>query len=893
MERIVNEVLNEPFAPKESVESSIVNFYPNSIRIIEYPNGEITYERKTPIEEVEVKSKLYKYVISKEQIYSVQEISKILDTNIDGTFKGRTGTTYRMRRMFQGWKVDNILVDLFITSRFELYYGESGQVTRSNTISSVEVETKDKISESEREKIVKKLYNYAYGWDIKDIPKIYFDVKEILKKFGIKGTEDLQTPIDISWNDLTAENMIMKKHGISFKADGYRTLLLYSPQGIFLVTSLLGIFPLELPPSFGKFRIDKISILDGEIIGNNYWSFDILVDENEKVSNLSLNKRYERLQKYRGRDVPTQMRLPLVPEDGVKLTPGKIRVYVKPIYFPENPTEFFGDVESAISYPQKQRVGSDGIIFTPVDKPYFTKVLKWKPIDRLTVDFFIKSDMGKLKLGTWNRTDFLFHDEIVPVGINPSMAGQIAEFQYLGNNKWQYIRTRFDKARPNSEMVYNSILRLYSDPISEEAITGKSFSLMRKYHNRVKRQIYDLLEKSGVKTITDIGSAKGGDLSSWKRGKFFVNAVEPDPENVKEILQRIQNIDPTVDIDRDKFNSIPLYSIQGDDYAVDLFEAKAEEYLELVTPNVDQTDALTLFNSATFIGTNTLSDLVVDIPKDNGYVVIMVMDGKVLQKEYLQSGFTDNELISIRKAPVETQRKIGTELRGIGVGEDTFGDLGNIYIQLKDSATVSEPQREGLVDVDVLIDTMREQDWIPEIDTYLTQETLLGPEESRYTSAQRLLIFRKAYIDRYQDRVIVRKIYNPLPPSQIEEIESPWGDVIRIGVAGDTNEKSFNHALLQATNAKYRKESNVTKEIMALSDVVKTQKGSSSAPIYIIIQDTWDMYTRLNNNPVYFSAFVGMKYGNNRKPGIVLIENNDHWEPLAKKTMDNKITYIW
>jgi hypothetical protein len=54
---------------------------------------------------------------------------------------------------------------------------------------------------------------------------------------------------------------------------------------------------------------------------------------------------------------------------------------------------------------------------------------------------------------------------------------------------------------------------------------------MRKYHNRVKNLIYDYLSLQGVKTLTDIGSGAGGDLSKW-RDRFLVNAIEPDQRNI-------------------------------------------------------------------------------------------------------------------------------------------------------------------------------------------------------------------------------------------------------------------------------------------------------------------------------------------------------------------------
>ncbi|GAG94211.1 unnamed protein product, partial [marine sediment metagenome] len=66
---------------------------------------------------------------------------------------------------------------------------------------------------------------------------------------------------------------------------------------------------------------------------------------------------------------------------------------------------------------------------------------------------------------------------------------------------------------------------------------GRNFTLMRKYHNRIKRQLFKTV--SGQRYLLDIGSGRGGDVSKWRNFDKIV-AVEPNGDHIVELERRLE-----------------------------------------------------------------------------------------------------------------------------------------------------------------------------------------------------------------------------------------------------------------------------------------------------------------------------------------------------------------
>lgn len=933
-----------------AIESTFIVHYRNDIRSIQdiqSTTQSTQYESKITQRETTSRNGLYRFVTSRESPISDTQAVQTLGMKND-QLQGATGQTYRLRYLYKSWKPDIILnsgeqvvVDVHITFRTESRYstsstqsGNERQVAGTTQSVSIEIEMPTEYPEQVMNSIVQRVLTMHNGWDVPDLPQTISSMKKILTDVGIRGPESLQTPFDITWNDITYDRLVANPHTISFKADGTRMLLVTSPVGVFLSTSTLNIIPLSTPLT-DRLRTTETRILDGELmyidserIQSIYWAFDTLYRGSTNYMGYPLDRRYENIAPMIDEigDIRPPMTLPITPLPGVQQKRGIIQLRAKPIRIPTTASDFFTAVTDMTQYAIDNGITSDGLILSGVNQIYSKSVFKWKPADLMTVDFFIGpprvGSESNVSLGTFLRGNINYHDDFIalPSERGPplrDLIGRVSEFEYINPTTWRYVRPRDDKGRPNGEGVLNAILRLQSDPITYEALTGRSLRLMRKYHNRVKRAVYDLLKASNVDSITDVGSGKGGDMSSWQRNNLSMICIEPDMNNIDGtggFLSRAESMGASVEVYPLEFSiqgtrtPVNEYIVTGDCWDARLFNVDANTYIDRILPEQSMTDGLTLFNSATFLDPNTLCSLVNETVHDSGMVAIMVIDGTVLQEKFLSDGPYSTPLIQMRHIPcsretsntsssTSTSITMGSRARGIGVGSDQFGTLGCIFIRLGDSSTVEDGQEEGLVDVSVLLDVLRSSGWVPDVDMFLTQEKLMGQEESMYSSAQRLLILKKASTANY----VIRNIYRPLLPGTTSVIEdSPWGTVTRVGVLGQginiDNDKSFTHAILQATSPSYRSLDNISKTIMATGKDIRVVQDliQSGTPLYAIPSSNWNMYMKpFTNGDVVdiFPAIGGAQI--KRVPGVVLIENQGHWEPLAKKLIGEEYQYIW
>lgn len=217
---------------------------------------------------------------------------------------------------------------------------------------------------------------------------------------------------------------------------------------------------------------------------------------------------------------------------------------------------------------------SDGLIFTPTDRPYlengdtylqintrkrgrpdknFSLVRKWKPV--LTIDFKVgKNRSGNLTLLSYDEdtsSEIQFSDYNNPwngnVELDETMEGKIVEF------RWGYstafldyafikFRVRDDKPTGNTLSTAVSTWKLINDPITPDDLSGSTLTLMRRYHNRVKTYLLsELSSKLGGKgVLMDIGSGGGGDFEKWRQKFLKVYAVEPDIRNIRQFISRTQ-----------------------------------------------------------------------------------------------------------------------------------------------------------------------------------------------------------------------------------------------------------------------------------------------------------------------------------------------------------------
>lgn len=234
-------------------------------------------------------------------------------------------------------------------------------------------------------------------------------------------------PITIS-NDNYNKNM---KYYLTYKLDGKRHLY----QNGYLITSKLEKFKFDLKCNES---VLKDTLLDGELYNNIYYVFDILYYKGQDVRKLKFSQRLEIL-----KSIPC--------------------ITLKKYWFGQIKNDFY---EIKNTFIKDMKIGGkiDGIIFTP-DASYYAKVLKWKPINLLSIDFKIHKIQP-------NIFELLKHDDhtvynsttVSKYNFNKYLDGTVVEF--IWKNKFVPIRARPDKEHSNYITVIESNFKQIQNPIN-------------------------------------------------------------------------------------------------------------------------------------------------------------------------------------------------------------------------------------------------------------------------------------------------------------------------------------------------------------------------------------------------------------------------------------------
>ena len=173
----------------------------------------------------------------------------------------------------------------------------------------------------------------------------------------------------------------------------------------------------KLDMVLAQLAMPKDTILDGELDGNTFLIFDAVRVAGQDVRGLSYIDRLKHA------EVATR---------GPRMS---IKLQMKTMW----PAHAAAEV-----WERAKETGSDGLIFTPVNEPIRMEthetMFKWKPRDRITVDF--KVHQGFLCI--WDRAEGL-----VRVQRSEAKDGIIVECEYAGDS-WVPVKVRTDKDMPNN-----------------------------------------------------------------------------------------------------------------------------------------------------------------------------------------------------------------------------------------------------------------------------------------------------------------------------------------------------------------------------------------------------------------------------------------------------------
>lgn len=305
-----------------------------------------------------------------------------------------------------------------------------------------------------------------------------------------------QKPQTMMWKTLL-EMASVNIWKVTPKVDGERRFIIILDERVFSI-GLLKDVRLE-----GRMQNNEhIHILDSEYADGNFYVFDAIVVNGE----------------YTGEQESLQDRLDTA-RNIIGIAELFAKINVKP-YFDFDCFESLCNLYETF----KANYDIDGMIFVNDTEGYMQRVPKWKPCN--TVDLVFTGNGRLVTCDGRDMTDLM---------AAPVAHEGIWEFSYDANkNLLSPIRYRPDKPRANSEKIVRKNM-FFSIP--ESIFSGVGCHMMRKYHNRVKRNMIELAGSNSV--ILDVGTGQGGDIKKWE-GARYVYCIEPEPDSISEMQRRMQ-----------------------------------------------------------------------------------------------------------------------------------------------------------------------------------------------------------------------------------------------------------------------------------------------------------------------------------------------------------------
>jgi hypothetical protein len=655
----------------------------------------------------------------------------------------------------------------------------------------------------------------------------------------------LNKPINLPLNVLKQGN----KYAITDKADGTRKLLLFSETGVYLL------YPPEETSQYLNIENNteyyikdticnnlKGTVLDGEYLNINgvktYLAFDILANKGKDIRNLSFTDRILTLKKLIDTYLKTNIYI-------------KYKEYLFPPEPLDNRINTLLDIINITDPTHKKfkNYGNDGIIFNNISETYTNgTVYKWKPPEKLTIDFLFKD--GKL----YSKKDNGFVVFNAPYIFDQApQNGQIIELAWNYTNKaFKLYRIRYDREQPNTITTAQNIFADIINPITESVLRGNSLDNARVYHNIIKK---DLL-KYAKSPLIDLGSGRGGDINKWFHYNLNVIAVEPNVNNLTDFEERLYNAGYY-----DKYS--PHYSDSRDnDYWIKpngnkilLLENGAEDYQSIQKALIksfkqNTVKTITMFNVLTFFYSSEeyLDSLVktINILLDkDGYYIGMYMDGSLIKDTLDKQGEIKGDEWIIKKVEFNTT---------------PFNN--RIYIDLG-TTTIVKNQLEYLIDFDIFIKKL------DEIGIKLIENKSIELDKFKGSTAQlnnlyKTFIFKREsknnnLIEPIEDSItsnisklsisnndkfVVPKINRPKLLKSEEHNPFNYSNINFVKI-GNNNNVSVLESILRAIDTDYIKEQNKADKIPLTNDDLIDRKNQLKKALNKYANSIKEKYTKL------------------------------------------------
>lgn len=613
-------------------------------------------------------------------------------------------------------------------------------------------------------------------------------ISRVNELLGVPGTRSNSVSLDaiIQPRNLKIRDMVMGglvpltdrsvRYTVTIKADGIRRLLIIDRRGMYLVyadevNKLLDednvrgvrtwhgtIFECEMipksnlsPDAAPKYRSALIYALIYDVLA---------VGGNQTVRNWDYFRRIEYAQEF------------------IRTVVQNLTRYIfelKEFHQFSTVSQFYQKTRQVLfgTYPFK----TDGLIFTPDNYRYDTSVnsmrikdrkltrqpdvLKWKPPNLLTIDFAIRHILaadgnyiellssegnrlvpftGTQLISFTPRTDIVISQDLINA---PN--GTVFEFRWdknLGSaeesgGKFVVVRPRYDKPFPNRLDVALDVWEDIHSSIDQETITGQKFSLVFRYHNRVKWRLYntvrDGLPPASPRTLLDIGSGRGGDVRKWFDAGFtHIICVEPNEANRDELKRRLVSANK----ERTRRNQAPvqfhIIPTVGQDYERIVQEVRSFAPGGFV-------DAISYMLSLSFFfdrpeSSHSILQIVHQTLKRGGYFIALTIDGRYVL-EFFNNPQNYIEINGVKKAKMDL-----IDFRLVPIA----GGFPKVFINIPDSIVTN--QTEYLTNIPELQQLLEQppigMKLISEIRT--DEEMFLLPEEIKYSKLFTAFVMKRS-----------------------------------------------------------------------------------------------------------------------------------------------------
>jgi SAM-dependent methyltransferase len=377
----------------------------------------------------------------------------------------------------------------------------------------------------------------------------------VVKKYRLLAEEKMPVfigplPFTLQKKDLPT---ISCGYAVTDKADGVRFLLFIQDDGNTYKIARPKTQAKIINPIFvGRSLLScSNTILDGELVGKTFFTFDAVVVNKHNVSQLSLQDRLVAASTIIAKnsyklatiassmpktveklDIKLDMKTFYLSKDGgtqqLKVRNGISSRIVK--------TESIFDAAEQIWAKKSKKYKTDGLIFQPMFKPYSNRyIFKWKQVN--TIDFFVTQESntwilhfagdkeGKFMNIRFNSQLAIYKDQtltdnlrkgIIPIPKNADKfkTNSVIEFKF-DKNTFKPVGSRPDKTLANA---FGSVNDAWFS-IKENIQVNQLFvykSCLRGFHNEIKDY---LIKGTSGKTVLDLGSGAGGDIAKYAKYK--------------------------------------------------------------------------------------------------------------------------------------------------------------------------------------------------------------------------------------------------------------------------------------------------------------------------------------------------------------------------------------